>query len=530
MLKLDFLDFKIIIRYLLVISTILMAGKYLKDAIAILFIFTILYFLITKNVYKTIEIFLIWFFISGFFIGQGYITMGYVSKYIAKPSFLLFVIFIYFFFQIPSKLVHSGFVGVWILYLFIALLSVVKQGQSPFVIITASSFFMMFLLLQAADISGEQYNKLLNLFIAVAILQTAVSYLQVSQIIAPPSKIMEDGAGGTFQWEAGLDDVASGTFGAGLSFNTSWYATLISLFMLLMWGLTKNSKYLIVLPLVFLQFATVDSKTIMGVTALMLTYTLYYLFKKSSIFNISVGKFLFFITFLLIGVFGFIKAWNTYYVYYGKETGGNRTDIGAVYNNEAKSSLNLILENIGDWGKIRGFQYIFNDFVNNEPTQLIWGYGIQGYTINGKRRYIERQDAPIMQLNNLTSSRSGLITLFATNGLLGFILFIMAVSFWYRGIKCRETNQYEHILSGMLKIYLPFSILAAFVYTVALTSIPLITFAAIISIYMRISDDYNNSALLHFPKTEKYIRFTQMPMVNRTDFSDFSLSERLTKK
>lgn len=508
MLKLDFLDYKIIMRYLFVISTLLVVGKYLKDNIAILIIFTILYFLITKNVYRTIEIFLIWFFISSFFIGQGYITSEYISKYIAKPSFLLFVIFIYFFFQIPSKLVHSGFVEVWILYLFVALFSAVSQGQSPFVIITASSFFMMFLLLQAADISVVQYNKLLNLFIAVAIIQTIVSYLQVAQIIPPPSKIMEDGAGGTFQWEAGLDDVASGTFGAGASFLTSWYAALISLFLLLMWGLTKNMKYLIVLPLVFLQFATVDSKIIMGVTVLMLAYTLYYLFKKSVVFNISLGKFLFFILFLLIAAFGFIKAWNSYYVYYGKETGSNRTDVGAVYNNEAKTSINIVWENIGNWGKMRGFQYIFNDFVENEPIQLIWGYGIQGYTINGKMGYIERQDHPVMQLNNLTRSRSGLITLFATNGLLGFGLFIISVSLWYKVINRWGTNQFEHILSGMLKIYLPFSILAAFLYPLAITSIPLIIFAALISIYMRISDDNNNATLTHLPKIEKYIRFT----------------------
>lgn len=507
--KLDFLDYKIVIRYLLLISAVLFAGAFLENVLAILFILAIFYFLITKNVYKTIEVFMIWFFISNFFIGQGYITSIFISKYVAKSSFLLLVIFIYFFFQIPSKLLHSGFVRVWILYLFIALLSAVSQGQSPFVIITASSFFMMFLLFQAADITGDQYNKLLNLFIAVAILQTAVSYLQVSQIIPPSSKIMEDGAGGTLQWEAGLDDVASGTFGAGNSHITSWNAALISLFLLLMWGLTKNRKYLIVLPLVFLQFATIDSKIIMGVTVLMLAYTLYYLYKKSSVFQISTGKFLFFVLFLLIGALGFIKAWNSYYVYYGKETGGSRTDIGAVYNNETKSSVNLVLENIHDWGKIRGFQYIFNDFVNNKPSQLLWGYGIQGYTMNGKKGYIEGKDVPAMQLNNLTRSRSGLITLFATNGLLGFVLIIMSIAFWYLTINRSATNQFGHILSGMLKIYLPFSIMAAFLYALTITTIPMVTFAGIISIYMRMSEDYNTSDLLHFPKTEKYIRFSQ---------------------
>jgi len=85
---------------------------------------------------------------------------------------------------------------------------------------------------------------------------------------------MPDGSGGYFKWEAGIDDVASGTFGPAASATTSWYMALISLLMLLMWAYTKKLKYILVLVISFIQFAMVDSKTILGITIIMLAYSL----------------------------------------------------------------------------------------------------------------------------------------------------------------------------------------------------------------------------------------------------------------
>lgn len=493
MFKIDFLDYKLIFRYIIIIGLALATGAVLKDLIALLFLTAILLLAFQKKTFKTIETLLIWFFIANFFTGQQYISSELISKYIAKPSFLLFLIFVLFFSLIPRKSISSNYVKYWILFSILTFLSAITQGQSPFVIISASSFLIIFLLLQVEGISTSQYMKLLNLFIAVAIIQTIVSYLQVAQIIAPPSRIMEDGYGGKFEWTAGLDDVACGTFGAGASFTTSWYAALMSLFMLIMWGLTKNKNYLIVMFLAFLQFATVDSKIIMGVTGLMLTYLLFYLFKKRYIFKISFERYIFFILVLLIGVLGFMKIWNQYYEYYGKETGGSRTSINAVYTNEVAGSIDIVFTNLWNWGKIKGFQNVFNDFIDNNPIQLIWGYGVQGYDINGKMGYIESLDVPIMQADNLTNSRSGLITLFATSGLVGFLVFFMSLIAWFKHLSRNLANQYGLIMSSTLKIFLPFSFFAAFLYPIQITSIPLITFAAIISIYYRLSNFVSNS-------------------------------------
>jgi hypothetical protein len=344
--------------------------------------------------------------------------------------------------------------------------------------------------MQAEGMNQNQYAKILNLFIAVAIIQTAVSFLQVSELIAPPSKMMVDDNGVQFEWTAGLDDVASGTFGAGASHITSWYAAFISLFMLIMWSLTKNIKYLVFMAITFLQFATVDSKTIMGVTILMIGYMLYYLFKEKVRFKISIARFVSFLLILSIGVFGFYKAWNTYYNYYGEKTGGSRTDVNSVYKNEAEESIILILANIGDWGKIKGYQNILEDFFQNDPIQLVWGYGLKGYEYSTKMGYIESLDTPLMKLNNLTRSRSGLIRQFATSGLLGFILFTTAIFLWQKICKPKIFNQYDLISISLLKIFLPFTFFSAFLYSIEFTSIPVIIFAATVSIYMKLSQNY----------------------------------------
>jgi hypothetical protein len=488
MLKIDFLDSKTILKYIAIITILLFSGGILKDAIALLFALLIFYFSLTKNLYRAIEFFLIWLFISNFFIGQGYINSELISKYIAKPAFLLFVIFLIFINKIPRQIFHATYLKIWLVFLIMAFISAVTQGQSPFVIITISTFFMLFLILQAKGLNPEQYNKFLNLFIAVAIIQTFVSYLQVTGIISPPSKMMDDGKGGQFEWIAGLDDVASGTFGAGSSHITSWYAALISLFLFITWAVTKNKLYLLFMFVSFLQFATVDSKIIMGVTILMLVYLLLYIFKEKQTFKISIRKYTYIILILALGALGFIKAWNSYYEYYGNKTGGTRTDIKSVYQNEAKTTFDLVLSHLQDWGKIKGYQHVLEDFIQNGSMQIFWGYGIQGYEMSGKMGYIEDQDTPIMHLNNLTNSRSGLITQFAKSGLLGFILILSALYIWFKKINYKIANSHDVIKSSLLKIFLLFSLLAAFLYQIEITSIPLIVFAAIISILQKMSD------------------------------------------
>jgi len=482
MFKLDFLAHNTIIRYLIILTLTLVMGTIIKEGIAIIFSLVIIYYSIQKNLYRAVELFFIWFFVSNFFIGQGYITNEIILKYIAKPTFLLLIIFLFFINRIPSKLLNVRYISIWMIFLVLTLISSITHGQSPFVIISISAFFIVYLILQANGFTPYQYQNILNLFVAVAILQTFVSFLQVFELIPPSTEMMDDGSGGHFLFVAGLDDVASGTFGSGESHVTSWYASLISIFLIIIWSITKKSKYFIIIAIIFLQFATVDSKTIMGVTILMFSYYVIYLYKNRTKYQLNFGKYFLFFFLILIGSYGFFKVLNSYYEYYGKKTEGSRNSLSGVYKSEVNKSTDLVLSHIGEWGKIRGFQYIFEDFVENNPQQLIWGYGSQGYGYNDKMEYIESKDSPVMKLNNFTNSRSGLLTQFATSGFIGFLLFIIAIILWYKYNIRMINNKFGLIENTLLKIFLFFSLIAAFLYSISITTIPLITFAALIAI------------------------------------------------
>ena len=74
--------------------------------------------------------------------------------------------------------------------------------------------------------------------------------------------------------------------------------------------------------------------------------------------------------------------------------------------------------------------------------------------------YIERKDTQLMQLNNATRSRSGLITHFAQSGILGFILLFSSIILWYKyNLKNNTSTDVALVLKVLLKIFLIYVIL-----------------------------------------------------------------------
>ncbi|HEY5463250.1 MAG TPA: hypothetical protein VIJ95_08335 [Hanamia sp.] len=331
---------------------------------------------------------------------------------------------------------------------------------------------------------------------SVAILQTFVSLLQVLQILPPATKLMNDGFGGIELWRAALDDAASGTFGPDSSHLVSWYAAMIALFAILTWVMTRKFKYIVVVIISLAQFATVDSKTVMVVMAIMMLYLLFYLYKNRLKFFLSISNFFKIISIAVVLAFGLLIAWNMYYENTNSKYGsGERGDIHSVYKNEVAVSFNAIAEHWTDWGKIQGFRYVFEDFLN-DPVQIIGGYGLQGYDYNGKMKYIESQDTPIMQSDDSTRSRSGLIGLFATTGLIGISLIFLSLFDWFRfnltwckfNLKIQKDTSVFLITYSMVKIFSFFSLLLAFLYSFDLTSIPIISFAGLVAVLQQYSE------------------------------------------
>ena len=498
--SIDFLDYKIVIKYLLLFTFLLFAGNYFKDFVGITISFFVLLFVLTGNLYKSIELYLIWLFSYGFYLGQGYLTIEVLSKYVVKPSFLLFIIFSLSFTKIPAELKKTKFIFVWILFLLITILSAIFHKQSVLVIITLSSFYILYLILSARLFTVYQYKKILNIFIATAIMQTIVSFLQISQMISPSTTILDDGSGGKYEWAAGLDDVASGTFGPVSSHIVSWYAAIIALLSILIWTITKKKKYIVVACLTFIQFAMVDSKIIMGVTILMMLYLLYFLNRHRRVFQLNIHRLIFLII-IVCGIgFGLFKGWDHYYKYIS-DSGGDKSMRGLqnVYEKQILSKKTLF-EYLPQWGKIQGFRSVFEDFMESDLLGIIWGYGIQGFSYNEKGNYILNKDTPIMRINNFTNSRYSLIDQFAQSGLIGFTLFFISILFWYKyNIIIEKFDRISMINNCLLKFGTFFTFLAAFLYSISITSIVVIAFAGVIASLK------NYSTINKNPNNQKFI-------------------------
>jgi len=494
--EVDFLDTRYVLQYLLVFALVLLAGWIGKDLTVILIITIILFFCLSKNLFFALNVWLIWFFTQGFYVGQNFIHNSLILNYFSKPSFILFIIFLFFFNTIPKTLFKKLFLISWLVFIFTALESSLYNDQMPFVLITISSFFFLYLLLTSTEISRIQYQKILNLFVTVAILQTFVSLLQVLEILPPATKLMSDGFGGIELWKAALDDAASGTFGPDSSHLVSWYVSMIALFATLIWVMTRRLKYIVVVIISLAQFATVDSKTVMAVMAVMILYLLFFLLKNRLSFSLTLPNFFKMISIAIGLAFSLLIAWNMYYEDTNSKYGnGQRGDLHSVYKNEVAGSFNAITEHWTEWGKIQGFHYVFDDFLNN-PIQIICGYGLQGYNYNGKMKYIESLDTPIMQSDDSTRSRSGLIALFATTGIVGFALIFISLFDWYKfnlnwcklNLKLQEDTSLILITLSMVKIFSFFSLLLAFLYSFDLTSIPIISFAGLVAVLKQYSE------------------------------------------
>ncbi|WP_315814287.1 hypothetical protein [Paraflavitalea speifideaquila] len=156
------------------------------EIFALLVVGIILFYMASGRMFKTIEWWIIWFICFGFFQGQLFIKTEVISKYVAKPSFLLFIIFIAFFHKIPIQVKLSRYILAWLAFLVLTLISLLYHDQSPFVLITASAFYIVYMTIKSKSITPAYCYQLLNLFTAGAILQTIVCILQIAQIIPPP--------------------------------------------------------------------------------------------------------------------------------------------------------------------------------------------------------------------------------------------------------------------------------------------------------------------------------------------------------
>jgi hypothetical protein len=284
-------------------------------------------------------------------------------------------------------------------------------------------FFLVYFLSGRSIFSKE----LINFLIALGILQVIVSYLQVNQIIPPASKDMSIIEGQSFIWVAGLDDVASGTFGAAASNVTSWFCTILFLFLFALGNITKKKWLMFLGILIVLQHGSVDSKTISALSII----SFFYLLQKLKVYNVFNKKNVMYLVLVLFSGIILSLLLKTYYLKLYKEGVGEPKKL-------ITDTAYIVYENFWNWGKFAGFKNITVDHLNNNPYQILFGYGRENYNYSDNMSRIESMDTPIMQLNNITRSRSAFIDIYAKLGLFALLLILYLFKILFMDINKRH--------------------------------------------------------------------------------------------
>jgi hypothetical protein len=248
--------------------------------------------------------------------------------------------------------------------------------------------------------------------LAIGILQVILSVMQVTGTIPPPitysTLIRSQSRIDAAQIESGLDDAAVGTMGRTASNKTSWICTTLFLFLFNIGVFTKKN-WISVLSLVFLlQYATIDSKTLFITTIIAIIMNIFLL----NIFKFIFSKHLV----ILVAVLIFSMLLRTFIVQYYSTV----TPKGVEWAvEEVNSSAYDVVNNISEWGKIRGFDVIYNHLLSNSLFTLFLGDNSSIFDMNSPLRKTENI---FMARNNFTNSYSAFISTFARGGLLELLM------------------------------------------------------------------------------------------------------------
>ncbi|MCC7303407.1 MAG: hypothetical protein IT233_12275 [Bacteroidia bacterium] len=410
------------------IASYLLFGYIFRDFIAIFSSIIFIFLLITKKTEYLLLFLGIVFCCVNFFVGQNYIQESTLTKVLINPKLFLFIVLIaksrvgWYVRRFDKMLLAWTFI-----HITIVTLSDVYNDKINLNVLLQPAAVYAFLILRNIHIENKT-GKVIDFLVAVGIIQIVISFMQFSEIIDAPMTIMEDGEG-YFLWTAGLDDAASGTFGAACSSLTSWFCSALFLTLLAI-GITISNHITVWIGLFFLMhYAFIDSKTALGVSIAMTVFFIIRLIRKGNLKH----RYYFVIPTVIIGIAIMSYAIDKYY-----------TSIGTKedYKELVTKSISGVTQHYKEWGKIVGFVNITEEHLREDPMKILLGYGRGNYRYNGNMGRIEAMDTPVMQYSNFTRSRSSLISSYAQIGICGLISNIFLLILVIRYIKSMKFHTY----------------------------------------------------------------------------------------
>jgi hypothetical protein len=394
--------------YLVLLGIVLVVSSVIKDGIGVLsmLIFIILYF---RGDRDNMVLFIIgWLYVSKYFVAQGLISNQNVFNLLFSGKlYVLITVTIYskkrwLHHKESKKLIQWA-----LLFLLIVFSSDLYHGSVGINMVNEALFIFVYLLVLHLPRKENFSNNLMSLLISIGILQLIVSFLQTNQYISPPSLYSMSGQ---LLRTANLDDAASGTFGAYNSNSTSFFATVL-FFSIISYGIMMKNRIAIIFSFSFLlHYSMIDSKTALAVS----TIGFLMLLIKHRVFNIFRGRNVILITFVIVFALSINSLMKKYY---------NEVLTDGYTNTKVQiyDTYNTAIYNIGTWGKLAGFVNISTDWSDTDILQYIFGYGRDNFSYSNNGGRIEAMDDPIMRMNNITRSRSSLISIYGWYGIPGII-------------------------------------------------------------------------------------------------------------
>lgn len=489
-----------IFKWLVIATTFILSAFLLKEIFTVAYFIFFLILLVIKKPHINLFFLIIWIFTFDFFKGQGYILYEN-AKTVEKLAFILLFGFILIDKKLHSNQLTDTSSFIKTLLSWNALLAISLLAGILFVnfnypttktIISNLRYFFLFLIIYQLKFNSKECKGLLNLIIALSIIQVPIAIAQFNKII-PPSQTYFTYGGFTYNWEAGLDDVASGTFGAAASAQLSWFLSLISLFLFSYGILIKSNavKLLSIFPL--LQYAVVDSKGALAVTAFMFGLYFYNLYKYRILLKIQATKIIFPVLLLATFAYGFNSLWKNYYE---KSEFTTIENVNQLY----VSSYQTIFENVLSWGKIAGFYYVADLQSQENSLKILTGFGISEFSFAGKNRLwkVRKQLKISMQKHNGVNESSGFIRIFAETGLFGLLIVITIYYSLYRFYKKFKFNTVFG--KNMQLICWPFLIGSALfgftAGTLSIISLSLVTFWIFTALALKFENIYLGRCIL----------------------------------
>jgi hypothetical protein len=451
------ISFQKIFLYTLFIIAYLATGSFLKEAIVIIVLILAVTFFITKHYNYLLFLLILWSFTYKFFIGQGFIHGNTFNSAIDKIMYL-FLLIVYIKDMKYTGVFFKKLINIHIIFFVFLIFSFFLNQYNFFRVFNRFTYFFLFIIIYQSNFLNKWYFNIICLIFAIGIVQILVGYAQYSGIINPPQRFVEEISGAISEHIAGLDDAASGTFGAYTSNDTSWFLSFLSLLSVSFAFFYKNIKFILLAGFLLLQYAFVDSKTAITVTIIMFAIFFYYSNKYKYSLKIKTNRIILYFILIIGFGFGLINLWSGYY----KTIGTNFNKITEV---SYKATFNTVLNNIDKWGKFKGFEYVAEEQYKEHFAKVFLGFGIGQYTWANRMHKIEQKDYYLMKLNNITRSRSSFIKHFAETGITGMILlFIIYFYIW----KWLRLTTFATTFGKTIKlIYKPFlitSFIFAFLY------------------------------------------------------------------